>query len=120
SSPKPVFVTLTTGLGTLPQTLATASGATIRTSAMVRELARTPAGWRLTAGSAADPEYLDADAVILACPAAPAARLLADVAPGAARPLGEIPYASMAIITLAYPAEAFPETARSGYLVPAV
>jgi len=120
SSPRPVFVTLTTGLGTLPQALAKASGADVRTDAMVRELARTPAGWRLTVGSAAGPEYLDADAVILACPAAPASRLLAAVAPGAAGPLGEIPYASMAIITLAYPAEAFPETARSGYLVPAV
>jgi protoporphyrinogen/coproporphyrinogen III oxidase len=118
--PRPIFVTLTTGLGTLPQTLAKASGAGIRTGAMVRELARTPAGWRLTIGPAADPGYLDADAVILACPAAPAARLLAAVAPDAARPLGEIPYASMAIITLAYPAEAFPETTRSGYLVPAV
>jgi protoporphyrinogen/coproporphyrinogen III oxidase len=118
--PAPAFVTLTTGLGTLPQELARASGASVRAGAMVRELARTPDGWRLTIGSAADPGYLDADAVILACPAAPAARLLAAVAPGAARPLGEIPYASMAIITLAYPAEAFPETARSGYLVPAV
>jgi oxygen-dependent protoporphyrinogen oxidase len=119
---KPVFVTLTAGLGALPQALAKASGAAIRTGAMVRELARTPAGWRLTIGPAAGPgpEYLDADAVILACPAGPAARLLAAVAPGAARPLGQIPYASMAIITLAYPAEAFPETERSGYLVPAV
>jgi oxygen-dependent protoporphyrinogen oxidase len=116
----PVFVTLTAGLGTLPQTLARVSGAGIRTGAMVRELARTPAGWRVTIGPAADPEYLDADAVILACPAAPASRLLATVAPGAARPLAEIPYASMAIITVAYPAGAFPETARSGYLVPAV
>ena len=38
---------------------------------MVRELTRTATGWRLTIGSAADPEYLDADAVILATPAAP-------------------------------------------------
>ena len=118
--PAPVFVTLTSGLGTLPQALAQASGAQIRTSATVRELARTPAGWRLTIGSAADPQYLVADAVILACPAAPAARLLAGVAPGAALALGEIPYASMAIITLAYRGEDFPETTRSGYLVPAV
>src|SRR5262249_5966065 len=35
-------------------------------------------------------------------------------------PLSEIPYASMAIITLAYRAEDFPDTRRSGYLVPAV
>jgi oxygen-dependent protoporphyrinogen oxidase len=118
--PAPVFVTLTAGLGSLPPALARASGARVRTGAMVRALARTQAGWRLTVGSAADPEYLEADAVILACPAAPAARLLAAAAPAAAAALGEIPYASMAIITLAYPAASFPATARSGYLVPAV
>ena len=117
--PAPVFVTLTSGLGTLPATVAKASGADVRTSAMVRELARTPGGWRLTIGSAADPEYLDAAAVILACPAAPAARLLAATAPAAAQALGEIPYASMAIITLAYRASDWPPTERSGYLVPA-
>jgi oxygen-dependent protoporphyrinogen oxidase len=120
SSRRPVFVTLESGLGSLPELLAKASGAEIRTSAMARELARTPGGWRLTIGSAADPEYLEADAVILACPATPAARLLADAAPAAAAALGAIPYASMAIITLAFPASAFPGTARSGYLVPAV
>jgi protoporphyrinogen oxidase len=118
--PAPVFVTLTSGLGALPGTLAKASGAQVRTSAMVRELARTPDGWRLTIGSAAGPEYLAADAVILACPATPAARLLNASAPDAAQALAEIPYASMAIITLAYKADALPATGRSGYLVPAV
>jgi oxygen-dependent protoporphyrinogen oxidase len=118
--PAPVFVTLTSGLGALPGTLAKASGAQVRTSAMVRELARTPDGWRLTIGSAAGPEYLAADAVILACPATPAARLLNAPAPDAAQALAEIPYASMAIITLAYKADALPATGRSGYLVPAV
>jgi protoporphyrinogen/coproporphyrinogen III oxidase len=116
----PVFVTLTTGLGALPQSVAKASGADVRTNAMVRELKRTVTGWRVTIGSAADPEYLDADAVILATPAAAAARLLADAAPVAAGQLGDIPYASMAIITLAYRAEDFPAQQRSGYLVPAV
>jgi oxygen-dependent protoporphyrinogen oxidase len=87
---------------------------------MVRELARTPSGWRLTIGSAADPEYLDADAVILATPAAPAARLLKRPAGAAAAELERIPYASMAIITLAFRAGDFPGQQRSGYLVPAV
>jgi protoporphyrinogen/coproporphyrinogen III oxidase len=118
--PAPVFVTLTTGLGLLPETVAKASGADIRTNAMARELTSTVTGWRLTIGSAADPEYLDADAVILAVPAAPAARLLKHTAPQAASHLEEIPYASMAIITLAFRAKDFPDTNRSGYLVPAV
>jgi len=116
----PVFVTLTTGLGSLPEAVAKASNADIRTSAMVRELSRTETGWRLTVGSAADPEYLTADAVILAVPAAPASRLLSRTVRGASAPLAEIPYASMAIITLAYRTADFPRQERSGYLVPAV
>jgi protoporphyrinogen/coproporphyrinogen III oxidase len=118
--PSPIFVTLTTGLGALPEAVAKASGADVRVNAMVRELKRTTAGWRLTIGSAADPEYLDADAVILAIPAAPAARLLKETASAAAAQLEQIPYASMAIITLAFDAKDFPAQQRSGYLVPAV
>ncbi len=118
--PAPVFVTLTTGLGAVPEAVAKASGADVRVSAMVRGLRRTATGWRLTLGSAADPEYLDADAVIIAVPAAPAARLLTEAVPAAATELAQIPYASMAIVTLAFPAGDFPEQRRSGYLVPAV
>jgi oxygen-dependent protoporphyrinogen oxidase len=120
AKPAPVFVSLTTGLGALPEAIAKASGADVRTNAVVRELSRTQAGWRLTVGSAADPEYLDADAVILATPAAPAARLLNGTAREAAARLAEIPYASMAIVTLAFRAADFPVQQRSGYLVPAV
>jgi protoporphyrinogen/coproporphyrinogen III oxidase len=120
SQPAPVFVTLTSGLGALPEAVAKASGADVRTSATVRELRRTAAGWRLTVGSAADPEYLEADAVIIAAPAAPTARLLRDTAGPAAAQLEQIPYASMAIITLAFRAADFPAQQRSGYLVPAV
>jgi len=122
-----VFTTLTGGLGMLPTYLAKASGADVRTSAMARELSPAGAGWRLTVGSAAAPEPIDADAVILAIPGRPAGRLLADV-PGvsaAVTAFGEISYASMAIVTLAYPRSAFPGPGLaalgwSGYLVPAV
>jgi protoporphyrinogen/coproporphyrinogen III oxidase len=119
----PVFTTLVDGLGSLPQALAAASGAAVRTGSTVRELARTPAGWRLSIGPAIAPEPIDADAVILALPARPASRLIRNVegvAPAQAA-LAEIEYASMAIVTLAYPAAAFPAPiAGSGYLVPAV
>jgi len=122
-----VFTTLTGGLGMLPAYLAKASGADVRTCAMARELAPAGPGWRLTVGSAAAPERIDADAVILAIPGRPAGRLLADV-PGvsaAVTAFGEISYASMAIVTLAYPRSAFPGPGLaalgwSGYLVPAV
>lgn len=118
--PAPVFVSLTTGLGALPAAVAKASNAEIRTSAMVRDLERRAEGWRLTIGSAAEPEFLMADAVIIATPAAPASRLLSGTDQEAAEALGDIPYASMAIITLAFRAQDFPAQARSGYLVPAV
>ena len=122
-----MFTTLAGGLGMLPAYLAKASGAEVRTAAMARELAPAGSGWRLTVGSAAAPEQFDADAVILAIPARPAGRLIADV-PGvsaAVKAFGEIGYASMAIVTLAYPQSAFPGPGLaalgwSGYLVPAV
>ena len=118
-----VFTTLAGGLGTLPAAVAAASGAEVATRAMVRELARTPGGWRLTVGSAHAPAFLDADAVVLAIPAQPASRLLAGLpgAAGARAALAGIAYASMAIVTLAYPAKRFPGPVEgSGYLVPAV
>jgi oxygen-dependent protoporphyrinogen oxidase len=118
----PVFTTLAGGLGTLPGAVAAASGACVRTNAMVRGLARAGGGWRLTVGSAHDEEYLLADAVVLAAPATPVARLLAGVpgASAAVTALRGIRYASMAIATLAYPAAAFPGPLEgSGYLVPA-
>jgi oxygen-dependent protoporphyrinogen oxidase len=119
------------GLGTLPRVLTEAvlgdsPQATVRTGALVTGLARTEGGWRLTVGSAAHPEYLDADAVIIALPAGPASQLLSGV-PGAAQAaagLAEIPYADLAIVTLAYPRDAFPgglaQRGLSSYLVPAV
>ena len=128
----PVFTTLAGGLGTLPAAVAAGSGAAVRTGAMTRELARAAdqdgnggarGGWQLTVGPTRSPERLDADAVILAVPARPASRLLAGL-PGAgpaASALGEIDYASMAVVTLAYPAGAFPRRPQgSGYLVPAI
>src|SRR5579875_2768251 len=121
AAPAPAFATLAGGLGTLPSALAAASGAAVRTGAAVRELARTASGWRLVTGPASAPGGVDADAVILALPARPAGRLLAGV-PGAspaAAALAEFEYASMAIVTLAYPAGSFPRPPKgSGYLVP--
>jgi oxygen-dependent protoporphyrinogen oxidase len=123
----PVFTTLTGGLGMLPDYLAKVSGAEVHTASMARELRPAGRGWRLTVGSAATPGQIDADAVILAVPARPAGRLLAGV-PGASAAVtafGQISYASMAIVTLAYPRSAFPAPGLaglgwSGYLVPAV
>lgn len=116
-APSP-FGTLPDGLGTLPARLCAASGAELRLRTTVRELARTPSGWRLTLGSAAAPEALDVDAVVLAVPAAPAARLLSGVAPTAAAELATVEYASVALVTLVLAAPV--GGSGSGFLVPAV
>jgi oxygen-dependent protoporphyrinogen oxidase len=114
----PVFAGLPGGLGRLPAAVAAASGAEVRVGTTVRELIRTTAGWRVVTGSAASPSYVDAEAVIVAVPAAPAARLLHDVAPTAAGELAGIDYASVAIVTLVLTGS--PPGRGSGYLIPAV
>ncbi|GAA4189746.1 protoporphyrinogen oxidase [Streptosporangium oxazolinicum] len=117
----PVFTTLRRGMGSLPGAVAAASGAEIRTGVTVRELRRTEDGWLLVTGPVPAPEIVEADAVIIAVPAPAASRLLAREVPRAAAELGRIEYASMAIVTLAYPRAAFPRPpSGSGYLVPAV
>jgi len=118
----PVFAGLRHGVGRLPGAVASASGATIRTSATVRRLSRSSSTrWRLVVGSTRSSEMMDVDAVVLATPAAPASRLLDTVAPAAARELRRIEYAGMAVVTLTYPAGAsgLPLTS-SGFLVPPV
>jgi oxygen-dependent protoporphyrinogen oxidase len=121
ASDAPVFAGIRGGMGRLPQAVAAASGATVRTGATVRDLVRRPDGrWHLVVGDTRDPELLPVDAVVLATPARATARLLSDVAPAAALELARIEYASMAIITLAFAAADFPPIPGSGFLVPPV
>jgi oxygen-dependent protoporphyrinogen oxidase len=116
----PVFAGIRGGVGRLPAAVATASGASFRLGAIVRELHRRADDWLLTIGPIRDPETVTADAVILAAPARPAARLLATVVPPAAADLQEIEYASVALVTLALPAAALARPLPgSGLLVPA-
>lgn len=117
----PVFAGLVGGMGTLPQAVAAASGATVRTGATVRDLARAAeGGWNLVVGSAHDPEVVHADAVVLATPARSTSRLLSDVVPDAALELARIEYASVAVVTLAFRASDLPPVEGSGFLVPPV
>jgi len=116
----PVFATLPAGLGTLPAAVAAhaeAAGVRLLLGRPARELRRTPTGWSVVIGPTRESEVLAADAVVLALPAAPAARLLQAACPTAAAELAAIDYASVAIVTLAYPGEAS-LPAGSGVLVP--
>lgn len=107
----PVFAGLVGGLGRLPAVLA--EGLDVRTGATVRSLERTEGGWRVH-GTGLEP--LEVAAVVIALPAAPAARVLAGHAK--TEQLAGVGYASVGIVTLVLDG---PSPGRgTGYLVPAV
>ncbi|TYP90626.1 protoporphyrinogen oxidase [Blastococcus xanthinilyticus] len=114
----PVFVTVDAGLGALPAALVEAARADVRLRTPAHGLRRTATGFEVSAGPVAAPHVITADAVIVTAPAGKAARLLGEVAPDAVEPLQGIPYASMAVVAMAFPAQDV--AAGSGLLVPPV
>ncbi|WP_328928236.1 protoporphyrinogen oxidase [Streptomyces sp. NBC_00190] len=119
----PVFAGIDGGIGRLPLAVAEAcrsAGARIATGTPVSEVLRTAEGWRVVAGS----EAIEADGVIVATPAGPAARLLDGLAPAAAAELRGVEYASMALVTMAFRRSDLPASVTggdaSGFLVPPV
>ncbi|MEV6342219.1 protoporphyrinogen oxidase [Actinoplanes sp. NPDC051851] len=114
---RPVFAAVDGGMTRLVGAAAAASGAVISLGLAVRELTRTRNGWKLILGPAPEPRETEVDAVILAVPARPAARLLSEVSPEASAAVGELDYASVALAGMALPAGTrLPEL--SGFLVP--
>jgi oxygen-dependent protoporphyrinogen oxidase len=111
----PVFASVHGGLSRLVDAVAAGSRALVRLDTTVRELVASATGWHVVVGPRTEPEQLDADAVVLALPAAAAMRLLATAdIPGL-----DLAYASVALVTAAFPpGTALPEL--SGFLVPAV
>ena len=123
------------GVGRLPVALAealTEDGVAVRTQTVARSLQRHGDRWRLLTGPAHAPatesaRTLDVDGVVLALPAAPAARLLADTGEAglvaAADLLAGVAYASVALVLLAVRADPDVLAAvagHSGVLVPPV
>ncbi len=111
----PVFASIAGGLGRLPAALAESGKFRVRAGVTVRAIRRTTTGFALECGPAPAPELVEADALIVATPAAKAARLLADVAPAAAAELSTVDSASMAIVTFVFEDVALPP--GSGLLV---
>ena len=99
---EPVFASLSGGLGQLAAAVADKGGFTVRTGVTVRGILRTTTGFTLQCGPVTDTELIDADAVVVATPAAKAAVLLAQVASSASSELAEIESSSMAIVSLAF------------------
>lgn len=116
---KPLFATLWGGLSELVDRLVEAIGPDrVRLGTPVESIAAAPGGFSiLTGGTGA--RRLTADAVIVATPASASAQILNVLSAPAARVLSDIPYASTAVVVLAYP----PGTATrlptgTGYVVP--
>ena len=114
----PVFRTVRSGLGSLPAALVAAAGADVRLRTPAHGIRRAGSGFELSIGPAAAPGLLTADAVLVAAPAQKAARLLSGLVPAAVEPLQGIPYASMAVVAMAFPIQDV--DAGSGLLVPPV
>ncbi|MCX4783283.1 protoporphyrinogen oxidase [Streptomyces sp. NBC_01264] len=123
----PVFSGIDGGIGRLPLAVAEAcraAGARILLDAPARELTRTATGWRVVADGADGAEVIEADGVVVAVQAGPAARLLDRIAPAAATELRGVEYASMALVTMALRRSELPagiaDGGASGFLVPPV
>ncbi|MEJ7795132.1 MAG: FAD-dependent oxidoreductase [Nocardioides sp.] len=123
ASDVPVFAGIPGGVGTLPAALVDSGRFDCRTEAPVRALTRSGGRFELTVGSTRDSQRILADAVVLACPAAAAARLLVDLAPAAAAELATTEAASVAVVTHAFRTTdlaGLDATGASGFLVPPV
>jgi protoporphyrinogen/coproporphyrinogen III oxidase len=103
-------------MGRLAEAAAAASRADVRVGFAVEEIVPLgQAGWELATSIGT----ITADGVILAVPAFVAAPLLRPLAPAAAGLLGEVDYASVAMILLAFdPGDIGRHLDASGFLVP--
>lgn len=105
------FLTLTSGMETLPALLAdrlAAAGVGFVTAAATALHRRPDATWEVTlrADPTADHAVLAADAVVVATPAATAARLLRPCDPALADSVSAIEYAGSAVVSLGFSREA--------------
>jgi oxygen-dependent protoporphyrinogen oxidase len=84
------------GMGALPQALGESLGGSVHTGTPVEGLQRDGAGWRVVTPTGT----LDAAAVVLAVPAAAAARLLEPHAPEPARRIASLRYNPLGVVHL--------------------
>lgn len=110
----PVFNTVRGGLTRLVERLADRLGDRVERGRPVRALTREDGAWRVHL----DGDVHETDVVVLAVPARPAARLLAEVVPDAARELAGVRTASVATVALSYGRDAGTLPDASGILVP--
>jgi protoporphyrinogen/coproporphyrinogen III oxidase len=139
-TPKPIFGALRGGMRALTEELARQSAAEIRLGTTARRLERTESvvrctertesvvqctersegvvqcRWRVEVGPVPRPEFIDADAVVVAVPPPAARRLLDGVVPAASAAYAGIEVGSMAVVSMVLPA-AVDLPAASGVLL---
>lgn len=110
------FRTLRSGMSTFVEALRDRIGPAgeVRTSAPARSVSRVGGKWRVEFEGGS----LDADHVVLACPAPAAARILADAAPPLATRVRGILYVSTATVTLGYRAPSRQPPEGTGFVIP--
>ncbi|HEV2063801.1 MAG TPA: protoporphyrinogen oxidase [Thermoanaerobaculia bacterium] len=102
------------GLATLPRAMATALGNRLRLNSPVRQIERTQSGWRVATEGGA----FEAERLLVAAPADASAALVKTIAPEASAALSAIPSPALAVLHLAWPANAFARPPEGfGYLV---
>lgn len=115
----PVFAGLRGGISRLASKTAdvvAAQGGLLRTGVAVERLRRSGGRWQVLTTERA----YEFDAVVVAVPAQPAARMLRLSAPFVAAQLMSVEYASVAVVSLAYRAKEVEHLDGSGFLVPPV
>jgi protoporphyrinogen/coproporphyrinogen III oxidase len=116
---KPAFLAPRDGLGRLVETLEArlrAAGAEIRLGQAAREIRETRDGAEVVLRSG---ETIPASAVIVATQAYAAGDLLAGIDPALSGDLRAIPYASSAVVSLAWPLADVPRVLEAhGYIIP--
>ncbi|MEX2355478.1 MAG: protoporphyrinogen oxidase [Thermaerobacterales bacterium] len=112
-----MFVTLRRGLDTLVHTtVQNLTGVRMLTSTRVSAIRPTGDGYQVTTAGGATETFA---AVLIATPAHAAAQMIGSSLPETADHLSQIPYASTAVVSVAYPARAVPHSMdASGFIVP--
>jgi len=104
SSGRPSLISFREGTETLPRRLGECLGDRLRMGTTVHAIRRDQSGsWIVSAVSGTSPAEMTASAIVLAAPAAVAARLLGEPCASAAATLSGLESASVALVSLAWP-----------------
>ena len=117
--PGGTLVSFEGGVRTFIEAIASALGEALCLSAPATAIRQTATGFEVRALVQGKERRFPADAVVLACEAYEAARLLSPLVPEAQRPLSEIPYAPVAVVATAFLKRDIPRPVDGfGFLLP--